>query len=45
MVLQAHKLQAVQDTLMSVSSEGKFTPEAETVFPTYLPQHYSGVTE
>jgi hypothetical protein len=38
-------LHAVQVRLKSVSNEGHFTLEAETVIRPYLPSHCSGVTE
>jgi hypothetical protein len=41
----ANGLQAVEVTLTSVSNEGHFTPEAETVFGPYHPSHYSWVNE
>jgi hypothetical protein len=45
MVLPAHALQPVRVRLKSVSNEGHFTLEAETVFRPYLPYDCSGVTE
>jgi hypothetical protein len=38
MVFPAHTLQAVEVTLMSLSNEGHFTPEAETVFRPITPR-------
>jgi hypothetical protein len=37
MVLPAHALQTEQNGLKSVSNERQFTPEAKSVFRTYLP--------
>jgi hypothetical protein len=45
MTLSANALQAVHVRLISVSNEGHFTLEAETVFRPYLPSHWSGVTK
>jgi hypothetical protein len=45
MALSAHALQAVQVTLKSVSNEGYFTLDANTVIRPYLPAHCCGVTE
>jgi hypothetical protein len=45
MILTAHALQALQVRLKSVSNEGHFTFEAETVFRPYLAYDCSGVTE
>jgi hypothetical protein len=45
MALTAHALQAVQFRLKSVSNEGHFTLEAESVSHPYLPPPYSGRTE
>jgi hypothetical protein len=44
MALPAHVLQVVQVTLTSVSNEGHFSLEAQTVFRPYLPKDCSGVT-
>jgi hypothetical protein len=41
----AHALQGLQDRIKSVSNEGHFTLEAETIFRQYLPSHCSGVTK
>jgi hypothetical protein len=45
MAITAHALQAVQVRLKSVSNEGHFTFEAETVIRPYHPSHCCGVTE
>jgi hypothetical protein len=45
MALHTHALQLLQGWSKSVSNEGHFTLEAETVFSPYLPSHCSGVTE
>jgi hypothetical protein len=45
MDLTAHALPAVQIRLNSVSNEGLFTLDAETVFHLYLHPHCIGVTE
>jgi hypothetical protein len=45
MPLVAHALRAVKDRLKSVSNEGHFTFEAETVFRPYLPVHCGGMRE
>jgi hypothetical protein len=45
MELAAHSLCAVQVRFKSVSNEGHFTREPETVFRPHLPSHWSGITE
>jgi hypothetical protein len=45
MVLHAYALQAVQLRVKSLSNEGHFTLQAETVSRPYLPQDSSVVTE
>jgi hypothetical protein len=45
MVVSAHAQQAVQVRVKTVSNEGHFTIEAETVFRSYVPSHSSEVTE
>jgi hypothetical protein len=45
MPLPAHALLAVKVRLKSVGNERHFTPDAETVFPPYLPSKCSGVTK
>jgi hypothetical protein len=45
MATPAHALQVLHVRLKSVSNEGHFTPEARTVFLSYLPRLCSGVTE
>jgi hypothetical protein len=43
--LPAHALRPVHVTLKSVSNEGNFTLEVETLFPQCLTSHCSGVLE
>jgi hypothetical protein len=45
LALFTHALQAWQLWTQSVSSEGHFTLETESVFRPYLASHYSGVTQ
>jgi hypothetical protein len=45
MAVPEHALRAVQVRLKSVSNEGHFIREVETVLHPYLPSHCSGVTE
>jgi hypothetical protein len=45
MALPAHEVLAVHVRLKSISIEGHFTLEAETVSSAYLPSHFSGVSE
>jgi hypothetical protein len=44
MALTAQALQAVQVTLKSVTNEGHFALETETVSLLFLPSHCSGVS-
>jgi hypothetical protein len=43
--LPVHALRAVQVRLTSISYEGHFTPEPESVSRPYLPPHCSGANE
>jgi hypothetical protein len=45
MSIPAHAVHAVQVRLKSISNEGYFTLEAETVYRVCLPSNCSGVTE